>query len=664
MGNAASKQTDEENGRNCICCNEVKRVSSGEELEPGDHIVFQGTLYEQHAIITAKEGNTFTLVEATNSATGASIGTLSGGGKALIQSSTKQLDFENERISVVIYKTRLSKEETIDSAEKAFVSREWRKDYRYHFFQNNSEHFARYCITGHKCNMQVANLMIKLFYDMWRSDIFVRILTDKELDEFLVFQIFKKKNMICDDCYRLSFDLVNPIAMPIRNGADVNTGDVIRYYKITDKLHDAVVLEVHSRSNLKVSCTIMHYAFNRFLIRTIKKDRITIELNGKYCKLDYTSKFDVYSPDEVVRRANERENEKSYERLFNDSRCFARWCKIKQGKASTQTNDCSEENGRNCICCLEMNPVSSGEELDEGDHIVFHKPLYEHHAIITAKEGNSFTLVEATNSATGASTGSLSGGGKALIQSSTKQLDFQNERISVVIYKTRLRKEKTVERAKNAFVSREWTEDYRYHFFQNNCEHFARYCTTGHKCSMQVTTVKLKLLYYLWRSYIYATILTDAELDEFLLFQFFKKNNMICEDCYRLSFDLVNPIAMPIRNGADVNTGDVIRYNKIPDKLHDAVILEVHSRSNLKVSCTIMHYALHRSFSRTIKKDRITIELNGKYCKLDYTSKFDVYSPDEVVRRAIKRENEQSYERVFNDSRCFARWCKIKQRKS
>ena len=126
----------------------MKQVPSGEELEPGDHIVFQKTLYEQHAIITAKEGNTFTLVEATNSATGASIGTLSGGGEALIQSSTKQLDFQNERISVVIYKTRLSKKTTIDRAEKAFVSREWTEDYRYHFFQNNCEHFARYCTTG------------------------------------------------------------------------------------------------------------------------------------------------------------------------------------------------------------------------------------------------------------------------------------------------------------------------------------------------------------------------------------------------------------------------------------------------------------------------------------------------------------------------------------
>lgn len=227
-----------------------------------------------------------------------------------------------------------------------------------------------------------------------------------------------------------------------------------------------------------------------------------------------------------------------------------------------------------------MKPVSSGEELEPGDHIVFERALYEHHAIITAKWGNSFELVEASNSATGASTGSLSGRGKALIQSSTKQLDFQNKRIYVVIYKKRLSKEVTIHRATKAFSSSIWSEDYRYHLFQNNCEHFARYCTTGQKCSMQVGYLRLKPLYALWRSEIAVMILSNAEVDEFLVVKFFKKNDMICDNCYRLSLDLVRPTPMPIRNGADVNEGDVIRYKKFPDKLHDVVVLEVLSKSN------------------------------------------------------------------------------------
>ena len=119
---------------------------------------------------------------------------------------------------------------------------------------------------------------------------------------------------------------------------------------------------------------------------------------------------------------------------------------------------------------------------------------------------------------------------------------------------------------------------------------------------MQVGYLRLKLLYAVWRSEIAVRILSNAEVDELLVVKFFKKNDMICDDCYRLSLDLVAPTLMPIRNGKDVNTGDVIRYKKLPDKLHDVVILEVHSKSNLEVSCTIMHYARCIFSKRTIKK--------------------------------------------------------------
>lgn len=144
-----------------------------------------------------------------------------------------------------------------------------------------------------------------------------------------MFEYFKTYKMICDNCHRLSRDLANVREMPITNEMAVEKGDVIRYYTYIDDWHDAVILEVTLRSHSQVSCTIMHYAFLKLALKkTIKKDEITIELNGKYCKLDYNSKYNVYTPDEVVRRAYTREGEQLYERVLNDSWCFARWCKI------------------------------------------------------------------------------------------------------------------------------------------------------------------------------------------------------------------------------------------------------------------------------------------------------------------------------------------------
>lgn len=285
--------------------------------------------------------------------------------------------------------------------------------------------------------------------------------------------------------------------------------------------------------------------------------------------------------------------------------------------------------------------------------------LYEHHAIITEKNGNSFTLIEATNSATGASSDSSSGKGKALIKTSSTKFDFQRERISVVIYKKRVSKRKTVERAKYALFSREWSKDYIYHLLWNNCEHFARYCTTGQRCSIQVDLFLL-FIYGMTKINILANF-TTAKTNELYMYKLLKKHDMICDNCFRLSYDLADVIAMPITNGKDVKPGDVVRFQPSPDNMHDAVILEVHRYTNLRVYCTIMHYAFIEE--RTIQKDTVTIELNGKYRKLDYTSNFNVYTPDEVVRRAQSRENEQLHKRVFNDSRCFARWCQIKEHK-
>lgn len=250
----------------------------------------------------------------------------------------------------------------------------------------------------------------------------------------------------------------------------------------------------------------------------------------------------------------------------------------------------------------------------------------------------------------------MAGEGKAKIKSSSQEFDFQSEKIFVFRYKKRFPKRETIRRARNALSSREWSEDYRYHILRNNCEHFARYCTTGERISIQAALFKILLSHRLSKKYILKKF-RKTKNDELYLCELLKEYNLICDNCFRLSLDLDTVSTMTIMNEEDVNTGDVIRY-----KLHDAVILKVHRRSNSWVVCTIMHCAFRKGRKKgRIKRNIITIDLNGEYQKLDYTSKFNVYTPDVVVRRAKIRENEQLHVRDFNESRCFARWCKIKE---
>lgn len=45
----------------CIECVKVVPVASCDDLEPGDHVIFCGTVYDHHGILHSKEGNALKL---------------------------------------------------------------------------------------------------------------------------------------------------------------------------------------------------------------------------------------------------------------------------------------------------------------------------------------------------------------------------------------------------------------------------------------------------------------------------------------------------------------------------------------------------------------------------------------------------------------------------
>lgn len=308
---------------NCMNCCQETQVDSADDIEPGDHVTFHHFLYNHHGIIVSKSGDSFEIIEASKSGFFFEIA---------IQASWKRFDFHREKIYVLHYRKRYSKEETVRRARREFHDSE-KKGYNYHFFENNCEHFATYCVTGQKISIQVNTW--KMFLDepikIFAFAMGIHAMYGEMPEIALVERIFQRKVM-CEKCYEILMGICKVKGIPIKKICDIEKGDIIRYETSEDKHHDAVVLEIKERTRFKVKCLIMHYAFAQSPSeRTIKSELINVELNGNFFKLDYGTcpGCEVFKPDTVVLRAKKNENEKSFDYDTNNSRTFARWCKLK-----------------------------------------------------------------------------------------------------------------------------------------------------------------------------------------------------------------------------------------------------------------------------------------------------------------------------------------------
>lgn len=314
-----------------------------------------------------------------------------------------------------------------------------------------------------------------------------------------------------------------------------------------------------------------------------------------------------------------------------------------------------------CIECVKAIPVFLPNDIVAGDHVVFSGAVYDHHGIIISKldDKETFEIIEATNTFSGAVLGvSKFFGGKAEIRCSFKKFDFDKEKICVVVYRHRYSKQETIRRANGFYNSKEESVNYKYDLFDNNCEHFATFCVTGQKFSVQVS--KFRLTWKLFWSSGFVGVSDELERNKREY-----ANDIICNDCYEMNKRLLGVSIKPIESEEDVQKGDIIRFSYW-NLWHDAVVLEVGKTSNRAIVCSIAHYAFCGPFShRTIRDEWKEIQLNGRVLKLDYAPPhYDVYESEEVVERARRRIGEQLFVFFSNDSSHFARWCKLKLWKS
>lgn len=134
---------------NCIECVKTVPVLTSDQLEPGDHVIFCGAVYDHHGILISKnksnDKTTLEIAEATNTSSRVVVG-LSKicGCKANVQINRKSFNFATQKICVVEYRYRLSKSETVQNAQRFIDQNEENRDYRYNLFNNNCEHFATY----------------------------------------------------------------------------------------------------------------------------------------------------------------------------------------------------------------------------------------------------------------------------------------------------------------------------------------------------------------------------------------------------------------------------------------------------------------------------------------------------------------------------------------
>ncbi|VDI25477.1 Hypothetical predicted protein [Mytilus galloprovincialis] len=108
---------------------------------------------------------------------------------------------------------------------------------------------------------------------------------------------------------------------------NISPGDVIDF-TYCSLSHEAVVVKVEYPET--ITCSVVHYNYAGILeTRTIVEEEFIFKLAGQNIFVHNYDECDVYSPDEVVRRAKSRLHEQNFNTFSNRSSHFAKWCKIR-----------------------------------------------------------------------------------------------------------------------------------------------------------------------------------------------------------------------------------------------------------------------------------------------------------------------------------------------
>lgn len=286
------------------------------------------------------------------------------------------------------------------------------------------------------------------------------------------------------------------------------------------------------------------------------------------------------------------------------------------------------------ICAIETRVVQSSN-IEIGDHVVFHRLLYDHHGIITNNDGSNFEVIEPAK--TRASS--------IVLTRSSRTFDSMIKgNVSVVNYQASNRSPKrvTASRANEIYEkSRKNPEYYTYNLIGNNCEHFATFCATGEAYSLQVVDFGSRGL----------PVYIRLKLQEIIGWGKKQSNPCICIPCKN------------IESKHDIKRGDIIKFFE-DDIRQQAVILDIISHTTTTVRCSVAHCdSCASSSSKEIKKKDLDITFEKLFYKLNFESSvFDIENPDDVVKKsnALDEYSRQMAGSLTDACNRFPIWCKLK----
>lgn len=291
------------------------------------------------------------------------------------------------------------------------------------------------------------------------------------------------------------------------------------------------------------------------------------------------------------------------------------------------------------LICVDKIEVNSADELNIGDHVIWHRRIYDHHGIVTNKtDGGQFQVTEAVNTVSGFFSAPIVGGDMASLKQSCIEFDFRENRVSRADYKThRLPKLVTASLATKIYdESTRRPRLYNYNLITNNCEHFASFCATGKMYSLQV-----------------AEFASNSWLRSFIsMLKPESRRNKKCIKC----------VCMPcedIKSENDLKGGDSIKYLE-GYIWHYAVVLKTEKLTSTTMKCLVAHHNSCSPIStKEIETKDIVIRFQDHFYIVKYASPnsgVSEYDPKVVQSRARKMIGKK-----FSVNECshFPIWCKV-----
>ncbi|CAG2234656.1 unnamed protein product [Mytilus edulis] len=312
-----------------------------------------------------------------------------------------------------------------------------------------------------------------------------------------------------------------------------------------------------------------------------------------------------------------------------------------------------------CMECVKPLRVNSKEDVQAGDHIAYPGRIYDHHAIVVdvypykaTDDEIEIEIVHATNTAAKAIFASFQPfGNKARLKKVKVRVNFKDKKVVVYKYSSKIGiflPHIIVERAKSEANAdlKGGKGEFKYNLLKNNCEHFATWCVTGRKRSLQER--KFSMVFWMFLRSGFQGISDENERNEKEY-----EHGMLCVFCYERNKRLLDVEKRQIFQKSDVKIGDIITYSYY-NLWHNAVVLDVNGMEDNYTTCDIAHYAYCGPFKHhTIVKEKLLIPFDGSIKVVIYPSKFNTYTAQETkgrpygIREQFPHEIEQKRKELY-----------------